>query len=224
MNTRLSETDHHPLGQTGAILAASPSRAEAAGYCHPASDPRDPVRRACSTSCSWSWHHLIRLDYHKNVRSEGTLSNNFIPFRASVWVHVLWLPGKDVCPLSCLMERARRVGATSRGLYLQLSALVIRLRLPRLRYVRFAAIRVQHFPAAIRLSDLSIKIHQLHAHANSLRENHSNLNHQLERTPSTAFRTMGAIGGWCDSRFAGLVTPGRKRQYVSPYEAQVCEF
>lgn len=64
---------------------------------------------SCSTNCSWSWHHLIRLDYHKNVRSEGTLSNNFIPFRASVWVHALWLPGKHVCPLSYLMERARRV-------------------------------------------------------------------------------------------------------------------
>lgn len=87
MNIRVSETDHHPLGRTGTILAASPSRAEAGGYCHPPSDPRDlfgePVQRVLV-----ELHHLIRLDYHKKVRSEGPLSDSFIPFRASVWVHV----------------------------------------------------------------------------------------------------------------------------------------
>lgn len=68
--------------------------------------------------------------------------------------------------------------------------------------------------------DLSTKIHQLHAHANSLRENHPNLDHQLERTPSTAFRPVGAprrggaIRAWC--RQVGNVS--------APYEGQGCEF
>lgn len=90
------------------------------------------------------------------------------------------------------------MGATSRGLRLQLSALVIRLRLPHLRYARFASSGCPHF-AAMRLSESSIKIHQLHVHPNSLGENHFNLDHHWERTPSD-FRSMGALGGRCDWR------------------------
>ncbi|MGY4281777.1 hypothetical protein ACVWXO_000997 [Bradyrhizobium sp. LM2.7] len=71
------------------------------------------IRATCSESLFnellVELHHLIRLDYHKNVRSEGTLSDSFIPFRASVWVHVLWLPAKHVCPLSYWRGRAEWV-------------------------------------------------------------------------------------------------------------------
>lgn len=104
---------------------------------------------------------LIRATCSESL-SEGTLPDSFIPFRASVWVHVFWSPNKHVLSAQ-LLERARRVGATCRGLRLQLSAFVIRLRLPRLRYARFASIRVPTFRDRVRLSDSSIKIHQLHA-------------------------------------------------------------
>lgn len=68
-----------------------------------------PVRRACSGELLVELHHLIRLDHHEKVRSEGTLSDSFIPFRASVWVHVLWSPAKHVCPLSYWRGRAEWV-------------------------------------------------------------------------------------------------------------------
>lgn len=161
MNIRVSETDHHPLGRTGTILAASPSRAEAAGYCHPPSDPRDlfgePVQRVLV-----ELHHLIRLDYHKKVRSEGTLSDSFIPFRVSVWVHVFWSPAKHVCPLSYWRGRAEWVQLAvdcvcnyPRSSFASACRVYATLGLPQSG--------CPHFATAMRLSDSSIKIHQLHA-------------------------------------------------------------
>lgn len=108
MNIRLSETDHHPLGQTGTIgRVTEPCRS--CRLLPSALCSARPVRRACSGELLVELHHLIRLDHHEKVRSEGTLSDSFIPFRASVWVHVLWSPAKHVCPLSYWRGRAEWV-------------------------------------------------------------------------------------------------------------------